>query len=87
MPQGNNAKIIFYATNWCPDCLRAKRIMERAEVEFQEINVEIDQEAADRVRQLNSGNRSVPTILFPDGTQLTEPSGSELREKLRSLIQ
>ncbi|MBN2499611.1 MAG: thioredoxin family protein [Anaerolineales bacterium] len=85
MAQGNNAKILFYATNWCPDCLRAKRIMEREEVDFQEINVDIDKEAEAKVKQLNNGNRSVPTIIFPDGTQLTEPSGSELREKLRSL--
>ena len=86
MAQGNK-KIIFYGTNWCPDCLRAKRILEREEIEFQEINVEIDKDAEARVRQLNNGNRSVPTIIFPDGTQLTEPSGSELREKLRSLTQ
>ena len=85
MPQENNAKIIFYATKWCPDCLRAKRIMEREAVKFQEINIDGNQEAATMVRQLNNGNRSVPTIVFPDGTQLTEPSSSELRQKLRSL--
>ena len=81
----NPNSIIVYSTSWCPDCYRAKYIMNKAGVEFVEIDIDQDAGAAERVIELNSGNRSVPTILFPDGSIMTEPSTAELRAKLESL--
>ncbi len=77
--------IVMYTTNWCPDCWRAKQIMGAMKVAYEEINITDDEDAIELVMKLNNGNRSVPTILFPDGSVLTEPSTVTLTQKLQSL--
>lgn len=77
--------IMMYTTNWCPDCWRAKQIMSSMNVRFEEININEDEDAVDIVLELNNGNRSVPTIVFPDGSVLTEPSTTVLAQKLQTL--
>jgi len=79
-------RIRMYTTNWCPDCWRAKQVMQSMKVDFDEININEDEDAVDIVLALNNGHRSVPTILFPDGTVLTEPSTTVLAQKLSSVI-
>lgn len=76
--------IVMYTTNWCPDCWRAKQVMSAMKVPYEEINIGQDDEALERVMALNNGNRSVPTIVFPDGSILTEPSTSVLAQKLQA---
>lgn len=76
-------QIVMYSTRWCGDCSRARRVFAELGVGYQEIDVERDPEAAQRVQELNRGMRSVPTIVFPDGSILVEPSAHELRAKLR----
>lgn len=70
--------IIIYATDWCPDCHRVRRYFQAHQIPFQWINIDRDPEAEAFVRHVNHGNRSVPTIVFPDGTILVEPTGEEL---------
>ena len=77
--------IRFYATPWCGDCRRAKRVFEALGVGYTYVDIEQDVHATRLVRELNSGMRSVPTIVFPDGTVLTEPTNAELEAKLRAL--
>ena len=77
--------IVMYSTRWCGDCRRAKRIFGARGVEFTEVNIDEDGAAAKEVMRLNGGMRSVPTILFPDGTVLVEPSTSALEHKLSAL--
>lgn len=74
--------IRFYATKWCGDCHLAKYVLEGKGVAFEEIDIDEDPEAAEFVRSVNRGMRSVPTIVFPDGSMLTEPSALELTGKL-----
>lgn len=76
--------IIMYTTSWCPDCWRAKQVMSAMNVTYQEINITQDDDAVELVMELNNGNRSVPTIVFPDGSILTEPSTSALAQKLQA---
>lgn len=76
--------IRMYTTNWCPDCWRAKQVMSSMKVSFEEININEDEDAIDLVIRLNNGHRSVPTIVFPDGSILTEPSTSALVQKLQA---
>ena len=87
--QSNNnpARIVIYSTAWCPDCWRAKQVMKSMKVEYDEINIEQDEEAAELVIRLNNGSRSVPTILFPDGSSLTEPTTPVLAKKLQMMMQ
>lgn len=82
MPAEQERPIVMYSTTWCSDCRRAKRVFEALGVRYQEINIERDAAAAARVSRINDGMLSVPTILFPDGTVLVEPSSAELEAKL-----
>jgi mycoredoxin len=72
----------FYATEWCSDCRRALHYLKKNEIPFEYINIDQDPEGEAWVIKTNHGNRSVPTILFPDGSILVEPSNEELAEKL-----
>lgn len=74
-------KIRMYATTWCGDCRMARRWLDQHNIVYDYINIEQDEEAAAYVMQVNGGARSVPTILFPDGSVLVEPSARELATK------
>jgi mycoredoxin len=74
--------IVMYGTTWCPDCQRALRVLQQHGAAFLYVNIEEDATAADYVVQVNNGYRSVPTIVFPDGSILVEPSNAELQAKL-----
>ncbi len=77
----NPSQIVAYTTEGCPDCRRAKVYMKRNDIPFLEISVDADNKAVAFVKEQNNGNRSVPTIIFPDGSKLVEPSTGELEEK------
>jgi mycoredoxin len=74
-------RIKMYATTWCGDCRFAKRWFDAHGIPYEFINIEEDEQAADLVIKVNRGARSVPTILFPDGSILVEPSARELAAK------
>jgi len=74
--------LTMYTTDWCGYCVRLKDGLERAGIGFEEVNIERDPQAADVVMAVNGGNRTVPTLVFPDGTALTNPTLREVREKL-----
>jgi len=71
-----------YATDWCFDCRRVKRFLTEVNIPFEWINIDRNRQAEQFVLQVNGGLRSVPTILFADGTTLTEPSNTQLSQKL-----
>ena len=75
-------QITVYATSWCGDCYRAKTFLDRHGVPYQWIDLEEAPGAVDKVLEINGGYRSVPTLVFPDGSTMTEPSNRELAEKL-----
>lgn len=80
-----SSSIRMYGTRWCSDCVRAKRAFEKHGVPVQVIDVDEDRSAQDFVKRANGGMMSVPTIVFPDNSILTEPSASELETKFREL--
>ena len=76
-------KIIkFYGNSWCPASRRAKKLLEKNGVDFEWINIDENPTGRAFVQEVNNGNRSVPTIVFPDGSILVEPSRNELLEKI-----
>jgi len=79
------AKIKVYGTTWCPDCVRAKQVLARHSVSYDWIDISNDEKARSYVEKVNHGNRSVPTVVFPDGSIMVEPSNSELEKKLLGL--
>ncbi|KAB8143429.1 NrdH-redoxin [Chloroflexia bacterium SDU3-3] len=76
--------VTLYGTNWCGDCKRALRVLKEMEWPVNYINIEQDENAAAYVQQVNNGSRSVPTIIFPDGSVLVEPSNAALKGKLET---
>ena len=79
------AAVTMYGADWCGDCRRSKRFMEENDVAFTYIDVEKDLSAADKVVEINGGAKSIPVIVFEDGTHLTEPSDNDLEAKLEAL--
>jgi len=78
----DNAKIILYGTTWCYESRRARRTLDENNIEYQWIDIDEDAEGRKYVESVNNGYRSVPTIVFPDGSILVEPSTLELSRKL-----
>ena len=81
----SHPKITMYGADWCGDCRRSKRLLADLNVEITHIDVEADESAAVKVIEINGGAKSIPVIVFPDGTHLTEPSDNDLKAKLISL--
>ena len=77
-----DGQIIIYGTTWCPDCKRAKQFLGEHRVNYVWVDIQHDLEAMNTVEKINKGMRSVPTIVFPDGGILVEPSNAELAEQL-----
>ena len=74
--------VIVYGTSWCPDCHRTRRFLDQHRIPYQWVDPDKDAQAMARLLQINSGMRSVPTLVFPDGTIMTEPSNGQLAKKL-----
>jgi glutaredoxin-like protein len=72
----------MYSTAWCPDCKRARNFLAEHEVQYEIVDIEENMDGASFVKQLNNGMRIVPTIIFPDGEILAEPSNQQLARKL-----
>lgn len=77
-------ELTMYTTVWCGYCSRLKRHLDREGVRYAEVNIEHDPAAADLVRSLNDGNSTVPTVVFADGSALTNPSLRQVTERLRA---
>jgi mycoredoxin len=78
-------KVVMYGAEWCGDCRRSKAFLDGNKVAYTYIDVEADESAADKVIAINNGTRSIPVIIFEDGTHLTEPSDAALEAKLKEL--
>lgn len=74
--------ITVYGADWCPDTRRAKRLFDERKVSYKWVDIEQDKEGEKVVLETNRGNRSIPTIIFADGSILVEPSNEQLAAKL-----
>ena len=75
------SQIVMYATEYCSDCIRAKKFFEANNIPHLRVGLEGNAEATQFVIKINNGYRSVPTIVFPDGSILVEPNWEELKAK------
>jgi len=80
-PTTKQERIKMFATRWCGDCRMAKRWFDVHGIPYDYINIEEDDNAAAYVVRVNRGMQSVPTIVFPDGSILVEPSARQLAAK------
>jgi mycoredoxin len=74
--------LVMFTTTWCGYCVRLKRFLDREGIAYREVNIEDDPDAAEYVMAVNGGNRTVPTLQFPSGSALTNPSPAEIVAEL-----
>lgn len=77
-----SAQVTMYSTPWCGYCRRLKSQLEREGIGYQEIDIEQDPDAAEYVMKVNGGNQTVPTVVLPDGSALTNPSLAQIKAGL-----
>ena len=75
----------MYTTSWCGYCARLKNVLKAEGIAFTEVDIEEDPAAAQIVASANGGNQTVPTLLFTDGSTLTNPSVAQVKEKLAAI--
>jgi len=80
-----SGQLTMYTTPWCGYCRNLKRQLARDGIEMVEVDIERDATAAEFVMSVNGGNQTVPTVLFPDGTALTNPSAARVKAQLTDL--
>lgn len=78
--------IKIYGTTWCGDTKRALRIFMERNIPYEWVDIQKDKAAEKIVQEINNGYKSVPTIIFPDGSILVEPSNKKLEEKLDTFL-
>ncbi|HQY32792.1 glutaredoxin domain-containing protein [Actinotalea sp.] len=77
--------VTVYGADWCGDCLRSKALLEREGVPYAWVDLVADPERTAEVVRRNGGRQSIPVIVFPDDSHLTEPSDPQLRTRLADL--
>lgn len=75
-------RITVYGAPWCPDCRRSKEFLNEQRVAYDWVDIDADAAGRAFVEELQDGGRTIPTIVFPDGSHLLEPSNTQLAEKL-----
>jgi mycoredoxin len=78
-------ELTMYTTTWCGFCRRLKSQLARDGIEMREVDIERHPEAAEYVMSVNGGNQTVPTLVFSDGTAMTNPSAKQVKAKLAAL--
>ena len=74
--------VTLFSTGWCGYCRRLKAGLDREGIGYTEIDIERSPAAAELVEVINHGNRTVPTVVFPDGDCETNPSPGQVRSRL-----
>jgi mycoredoxin len=75
-------EIVLYGTTWCGSSRRVRLFLDQHKTPYRWVDIDRNEKAAKYVESLNHGNRSVPTIVWPDGSVLVEPSTDDLARKL-----
>jgi mycoredoxin len=77
--------LTMYTTTWCAFCRRLKSQLAAEGIEITEVNIEEDPAAAEFVMSVNGGFQTVPTVLFADGSALTNPSATAVKQRVGEL--
>lgn len=85
MSTPTTGQLTMYTTTWCGFCRRLKSQLAREGIHMVEIDIEHDTSAAEYVMSVNGGNMTVPTVVFPDGSAVTNPSAKDVKARLASL--
>ena len=80
-----SAELTMYTTQWCAFCRRLKSQLARDGITMTEVDIERDPAAADYVMSVNGGNQTVPTLVFPDGSVMVNPSATQVKKRMAEL--
>jgi mycoredoxin len=80
-----SGQLTMYTTQWCGFCRNLKNQLARVGIEMAEVDIERDPAAAEFVMSVNGGNQTVPTVVFPNGSVMTNPSANQVRARLDAL--
>ena len=78
--------LTMYSTTWCGYCYRLRSQFDREGIAYEVVDIERQPDAARIVESANNGNQTVPTLVFPDGTALTNPSVAQVKDKIAALV-
>lgn len=79
-------ELTMYTTSWCGFCRNLKSQLGRLGIEMAEVDIEQDEAAAEFVMSVNGGNQTVPTVLFPDGSVMVNPSATQVQQHLAVVV-
>ena len=82
MSDQTSSRFTMYSTPWCGYCHRLRSQLDREGIEYDVVDIDQDSAAAELVMSVNGGNRTVPTLVYPDGTAQTNPSLAQVKAKL-----
>lgn len=74
--------VTVFSTEWCGYCKRLKLMLDKTGIEYTEVDIERTPGTPELIELVNDGNRTVPTVVFPDGTTATNPSLREVQARL-----
>jgi len=74
--------VTMFTTSWCGYCRNLKKAMDADGIPYREVNIEEVPGTAGIVESVNGGNQTVPTLLFADGSAVTNPRIEQVRERL-----
>ncbi len=75
-------QLTVYGAPWCPDCHRSRAFLDEQRIAYAWVDIDAEPDGRRFVEELQDGGRTIPTIVFPDGSYLLEPSNAELAAKL-----
>lgn len=77
-----SAQFTMYSTPWCGYCHRLRGQLDREGIAYDVVDIEQQPDATQIVERANGGNQTVPTLVFTDGTAMTNPSLAQVKAQL-----
>lgn len=74
--------ITMFSTEWCGYCKRLKKMLDSEGIGYTEVDIERTPGTPELVEQVNGGNQTVPTVVYPDGSTATNPSLLDVKAAL-----
>jgi len=81
-PVPDAGTVLMYSTTWCGYCRRLRTQLDSEGIGYTVVDIEQHPEAATYVEQVNGGNQTVPTVVYPDGSAATNPSLVQVKQAL-----
>ena len=81
----SGSSFTMYTTPWCGYCHRLKSQLDREGISYDVVDIEQQPEAVEIVESANGGNQTVPTLVYRDGTAMTNPSLAQVKDKVAAL--